>query len=127
LHTMPKLADQIAEINATVTSSLTILDATKAVVQGGPTPTDYPGGIVRDAGYIVASRDRIALDVTGLAILKVIGSPASAINTHSAWTQPQIASAVKLKLGISGPEQYNLCGPGVKNLEQIRQKAMEKA
>jgi len=126
MHTMPKLADQIAEINANVTPTLNILDITKAVVQGGPLPTDYPGGIVRDAGYVVVSRDRIATDVTGLAILKVIGSPATAINTYSCWNQPQIVSAIRLKLGITGPEQYTLCGPGVKNLEQILQKAKER-
>ena len=126
MHTMPKLADQIAEINANVTPTLNILDITKAVVQGGPLPTDYPGGIVRDAGYVVVSRDRIATDVTGLAILKVIGSPATAINTYSCWNQPQIVSAIRLKLGITGPEQYTLCGSGVKNLEQILQKAKER-
>lgn len=119
-HTMPKLAQQIAEIHMAVTPSFNILDATKALIQGGPKPSDPPGPMVVDAGYVIASHDRVALDVTGLAILKLLGSPSAKIKNLGIWKQPQIIAAVERNLGIVSPDEYEIGGNEVDRLDEIR-------
>jgi uncharacterized protein (DUF362 family) len=51
--------------------------------------------------------DRIALDAVGVAILRYLGTT-RAVSKGTIFEQAQIARAVELGLGVSGPEQIEL-------------------
>jgi len=88
----------IAEINQAYAPSLIILDGIEAFVDGGPAD-----GTKKRADVILAGTDRIAIDAVGLAVLKELGSNKN-IMKRKIFEQEQIARAVELGLGISGPE-----------------------
>ena len=88
----------IAEINQAYTPSLIVLDGMEAFVDGGPMH-----GTKKRADVILAGTDRIAIDAVGLAVLKQLGSNKD-IMKRKIFQQEQIARAVELGLGISGPE-----------------------
>jgi len=110
----PAFANMIAELGLAVKPSLNIMDGTKAFVSGGPSEGD-----VVEPKLIVASKDRIATDVTGLAILKHYGTE-ERIQGRRVWEQPMIARGVEIGLGISDFSQMTLKGENVPELEQIR-------
>lgn len=88
----------IAEINQAYTPSLIVLDGIEAFVDGGPMH-----GTRKRADVILVGTDRIAIDAVGLAVLKKLGSNKD-IMKRKIFQQEQIARAVELGLGISGPE-----------------------
>jgi uncharacterized protein (DUF362 family) len=88
----------IAEINQAYAPSLIVLDGIEAFVDGGPMH-----GTRKRADVILAGTDRIAIDAVGLAVLKELGSNKD-IMKRKIFDQEQIARAVELGLGISGPE-----------------------
>jgi uncharacterized protein (DUF362 family) len=92
----------IAEINQSYTPSLILLDALEAFVDGGP-----DRGRRKKADLILAGTDRIAIDAVGLSVLKELGSN-RAIMGKGIFEQEQIARAVELGLGISGPEEIDM-------------------
>ena len=87
----------IAEINQAYKPSLIILDGIESFVDGGPME-----GRRKRADVIIAGTDRIAVDAVGLAVLKEIGSN-KAIMGKKIFEQEQIARAVELGLGVTGP------------------------
>ena len=110
-----KLYRQIAQLNQQITPSLTILDGWEAVIAGGPTITsDSDEG---EPKLIIASTDRIAADVTGLAILKRWAASNEDVHDTDVWDNPQIVEAVAAGLGISGPDEYELSAPSVTDLQ----------
>ncbi len=56
---------------------------------------------------ILAGHDRVAIDAVGLAVLKQLGAN-SAIMDTPIFAQEQMARAVELGLGVSGPDQIEL-------------------
>ena len=88
----------IAEINQAYAPSLIVLDGIEAFVDGGP-----GDGTKKRADVILAGTDRIAIDAVGLAVLKELGSNKN-IMKRKIFEQEQIARAVELGLGISGPD-----------------------
>lgn len=92
----------IAEINQSYTPSLILMDGLEAFVDGGP-----DRGTRKKADIILAGTDRIAVDAVGLAVLKDLGSN-KAIMGKGIFEQEQIAGAVELGLGISGPEEIEM-------------------
>jgi len=110
-----KLYRQIAQLNQQITPSLTILDGWEAVIAGGPTITsDSDEG---EPKLIIASTDRIAADVTGLAILKRWAASNEDVHDTDVWDNPQIVEAVAAGLGISGPDEYELSAPSVDDVD----------
>ena len=107
-------AHMIAELGLIVTPSLNIMDGTKAFVSGGPS-----NGDTVEPKLIVASRDRIATDVTGLGILKHYGTE-SRIQDVSVWKQPMIARGIEIGLGVANLSQIDLKVANVPELEKIR-------
>jgi len=87
----------IAEINQAYKPSLIILDAIEAFADGGPME-----GLRKRTDVIIAGTDRIAIDAVGLAVLKEIGSN-RAVMGKKIFEQEQIARAVELGLGVTGP------------------------
>ena len=61
--------NRIAELNLGIKPALNILDGSKSFVFGGPSSGD-----TAEPKLIVASRDRIAADATGVAVLKSMGT-----------------------------------------------------
>ncbi len=92
----------IAEINQAYKPSLIILDGIEAFVDGGPME-----GTRKRADVLIAGTDSIAIDAVGLAVLKEIGSN-KAIMGKKIFEQEQIARAVELGLGVTGPGDIDI-------------------
>jgi uncharacterized protein (DUF362 family) len=101
------LVNRVAELNLGITPALNILDGTRSFVFGGPSHGDTV-----DPKLIVASRDRIAADATGVAVLKRYGTERR-LQKFSVWDNPFLRHGIKIGLGISGPEQLNLKHSGM--------------
>jgi uncharacterized protein (DUF362 family) len=95
------LEGNVADINQAVKPDLIFLDARKCFVTGGPAR-----GWTRRPGLIMASTDRIALDVEALNILKSF----FAFNRllRNPWDHIQIRRAVALGLGVSCRADYDV-------------------
>ncbi len=102
LHGSPHQRKMIAEINTPFQPKLVVLDGVEAFVDGGPMTGKRARGDV-----FLASSDRVAIDATGLAILKMLGSNAAIMNRRI-FDQEQIARAVELGLGASSPSEIDL-------------------
>jgi uncharacterized protein (DUF362 family) len=99
LHTsFLSMRKMIAEINQAYTPALILLDGIDAFVDGGPME-----GLRKKTDVIIAGTDRIAVDATGLAVLKEVGSN-EAVMGKKIFGQEQIARAVEIGLGVTGPE-----------------------
>jgi uncharacterized protein (DUF362 family) len=102
LHSSPDQRRMIAEINTAYKPALVVLDGVEAFVNGGPdTGKNVP------AQVILAGTDRVAIDAVGVALLRYYGTTPE-VSRGSIFEQDQIARAVELKLGVSGPEQIEL-------------------
>jgi uncharacterized protein (DUF362 family) len=102
LHSSPHQRKMIAEINEPFKPALIVLDGIEAFVDGGP----MTGKRAR-ADVFLASTDRVAIDATGVALLKLLGSNES-IMRRKIFDQEQIARAVELGLGASSPSEIAL-------------------
>ncbi|MFC1553444.1 DUF362 domain-containing protein [candidate division KSB1 bacterium] len=105
MHRSPNMRKMIAEINTAYKPQLIILDAVNAFVDGGPSR-----GTLKTADVFVAGTDRVAVDAVGVAILKDLGSNETIMGTK-VFEQEQIARAVELGLGISGPDEIEFVTP----------------
>ncbi len=112
-HMDALFGNMIAESNLIYKPDFYISDATKCFVTGGP---DL--GTLREPGIVMASSDVVANDVTGLALLKTLGTVPK-IQDHSVWSQPQIKRAVELGLGVRGREEITVKSSGVKEIKEI--------
>lgn len=102
LHGSPHQRKMIAEINGPFKPALVVLDGVDAFVDGGP----MTGKRARGRAFL-ASADRVALDATGVALLKLLGSNEQ-IMKPKIFDQEQIARAVELGLGASSPSAIDL-------------------
>ncbi len=85
------LEQKIAEANTVINPDLLIVDARKCFIAGGPIK-----GKVAEPNLILASRNRVALDVEGVKIIqKYKGNSLR----RSPWEYVQIRRAVELGLG----------------------------
>lgn len=98
LH-LRRLEEKIAELNVLMKPDLIIMDARKVFVTGGPSE-----GRIEEPNLILASTDRVAIDVEGVKILQSSGA-----KNHldmPVWELPQIKRAVELELGAKSEEEY---------------------
>lgn len=107
----------IAELNLGFAPSLNIIDATRPVYQG----SHAWGGDTARADTIIASRDRVAADVTGVALLRAVGNEERWKNV-SPWEHPMIIRAGEIGLGVTGREHMTVKHKGVDNIETILEK-----
>lgn len=105
------LVNRVAELNLGITPALNILDGTQSFVFGGPSQGD-----TADPKLIVASRDRIAADATGVAVLKRYGTERR-LQNFSVWENPFILHGIKIGLGIDGLAKLNLKHAGIDDEE----------
>lgn len=103
LHTFNHIfvAPQVAEINLPFRPDLVIMDGRRSLISGGPSHGEQV-----KPGFIVASGDQVANDVTGIQILQE-WYPNMAQNkiTMYAWHQKTIKQAVKLGVGYAKSEE----------------------
>jgi uncharacterized protein (DUF362 family) len=102
LHGSPHQRRMIAEINAAYKPNLIVLDGVEAFVTEGP-----ERGKKVNAQILLAGTDRIAIDAVGVALLRYHGTTPE-VQRGTIFEQEQIARAVELGIGISGPEQIEL-------------------
>ncbi len=102
---------QIAQINAHVTPTLSILDGFEACVNGGPFP--QAGFDQRQLRLALASRDRVAIDACGLAILRMHTEEQRLLELASPWEIEGIVEAVALGLGRSALSAEDIGFSGV--------------
>jgi len=105
LHRSPDQRRMIAEINQGYRPALVVLDGVEAFVDGGPSK-----GKQVTAGVFIAGSDRVAVDAVGLAVLKDLGSN-DAVMGRKIFEQEQIARAVEVGLGVSGPAGITFVTP----------------
>jgi len=102
LHSSPHQRKMIAEANAAYQPNLVLLDGVEAFVNGGPAK-----GKKVSANVVIAGRDRVAVDVVGLAVLRLLGTT-SQVSQGSIWDLEQIQRATELGLGVSNSEQIEI-------------------
>ncbi len=98
LHNSVHQRQMIAEVNAAYTPALVVLDGVEAFTSGGP----EAGRRVR-AQVVLAGADRVAIDAVGVAVLRSFGTTRE-VAAGPIFGQEQIARAVELGLGVSGPD-----------------------
>jgi uncharacterized protein (DUF362 family) len=104
----------IAEMSLAVRPALHVLDGTAAFVTGGPSD-----GRVVHPRLVIASRDLLATDVAGLAVLRHHGTEA-AIQGPSPWSQPKIRYGIALGLGVPGPDALDVRSEGLDEAPALR-------
>lgn len=100
LH-LRRLEEKIAELNVLMKPDLIIMDARKVFVTDGPSE-----GRVEEPNFILASTDRVAIDVEGVKILQSYGAK-NHLNMP-VWDLPTIKRAAELGLGARGGEEYEV-------------------
>jgi uncharacterized protein (DUF362 family) len=90
---------KMVEIGLPVAPDLIIMDGRKSFVTGGP-----DNGDIVEPNVILASGDRLAIDVEGLKILQ--SYPRENLIQMPAWEIPSIQRAVELGLGAANEEEY---------------------
>ena len=118
LHGSPHQRKLIAEINAPFKPDLVVLDGIDAFVDGGPAT-----GKRAEGNVFLASRDRVAIDAVGLAILKSLGSNAQVMNTKI-FEQEQIARAAEIGIGAASPSEIEVLSANAES-QQYRDRVVE--
>jgi uncharacterized protein (DUF362 family) len=123
-----KLHRQVAFMNkAGPNVSLVVLDGWTSLISGGPLPSNAPprapaGWTAQtdESHVVIISRDRVAADLTGLALLKTLSPMYEVIQTTTARANRQMMRALASGVGISSVEQLDLSGPSVTAIEMLR-------
>jgi len=102
LHSSPLQREMIAEINGFYDVDLIVMDAVEAFVSGGPDT-----GELVHPGLMLASRDRVALDAVGVAILRSYGSTRDVMEGEI-FDLAQIRRAADIGVGVSSAEDIIL-------------------
>lgn len=108
LQQSPDQRLMIAEVNTLFMPVAAMIDAMQVFIAGGPDQGD-----VASPGVIAASRDRVAIDAVGVALLRVHGARGR-LSSGPIFDVEQIRRAVELKLGCpSGGDISFLTGDPV--------------
>jgi uncharacterized protein (DUF362 family) len=102
LHASPHQCRMIAEVNQIYSPQLVVMDAIQAFISGGP-----EAGEPADSRLIAASKDRVALDAVGLAMLRHLGAQFP-LNKGAVFDHPQIKRAGELGLGVQSAEEIRM-------------------
>lgn len=95
---MQHLKEKIVDLNLVIHPSLIIMDGRKCFISGGPFH-----GEVREPNVVLASADRVAIDVEAI---KIIESFEGAKLKDDPWSYTQIRRAVELGLGVRSGNDY---------------------
>jgi len=100
LH-LRNLQEKIAELNKIIKPDLIIMDARKCFINRGPSE-----GELRTPDLILASDDRIAIDVEGIKIIQSFKG--NSLKNINPWKLPQIKMAVEFGLGPKSEKDYQI-------------------
>jgi len=95
-----RLQEKIAELNTVLKPDLILADMRRTFISGGPAH-----GEMREPGLVLASHNRVALDVDAMRIIQ--GFPGHSLPADP-WTLPQVARAVELGLGPCEGRDYQV-------------------
>lgn len=95
-----RLSEKLAELNLAIAPDLIIIDGRRCFISGGPS-----SGELREPNLILASGDRIAIDVEGL---KVIQSYPGHSLKKGPWELTMIRRALELGLGATSEADYQV-------------------
>jgi uncharacterized protein (DUF362 family) len=102
LHGSPYQRQLIAEINKHYNADLVVMDGIESFVDGGP-----DRGKEVEPGLLLASKDRVAIDAVGVAILRCYEST-SHIMKGRIFELDQLHRASELKLGVKSASEIRL-------------------
>lgn len=102
LHSSPYQRRMIAEINNNYNLDFVLMDGIKAFVTGGPEK-----GKVVEPNLLLASRDRVAIDAVGVAILKMYGAKGK-VGEADVFEQDQLKRAAELGFGVKSVAEVRL-------------------
>ena len=94
LHVSPYQTLMVAEVNKFYNVDLVVMDAIKAFVNKGPDRGDLV-----EPNLLLASRDRVAIDAVGIAILRLYGSTPNVMKGRI-FELDQIRRAAELGVGV---------------------------
>ena len=102
LHGSPYQRQMIAEINCNYNVDFVLMDGIKAFITGGP-----ENGTVVEPNLLLASKDRVAIDAVGVAILKIYGAKGK-IGDANVFDQDQLKRAKELGFGVKSADEIKL-------------------
>jgi uncharacterized protein (DUF362 family) len=102
LHVTPNQRLKIAEINSFYKTDLVIMDGIKIFTSDGPEK-----GATAEPNLMLASRDRVAIDAVGAAILRHYGA-SGAVAKGKVFDQEQIHRAAELGIGARSESEVKL-------------------
>jgi uncharacterized protein (DUF362 family) len=102
LHSSPNQRKMIAEINNNYNLDFVLMDGIKAFVTGGPDK-----GTLVEPNLLLASRDRVAIDAVGVAILKMYGAKGK-VGEADVFEQDQLKRAAELGFGVKSAAEIKL-------------------
>lgn len=102
LHNSDNMRKMIAEISLAYQPDLYLIDGVEAFTSGGPST-----GNRVDSNIFLVSKDPVAIDAVGVAMLKNLGSTNIIMNTP-VFELEQIARAAEIDLGVSAPEEIDI-------------------
>jgi uncharacterized protein (DUF362 family) len=103
LHASSQQGAMIAEVNLAYQPKLIIMDAMHVFVRGGP----EAGEIARPEVFL-ASSDRLAIDATGVALLRLQReTPEQPVSLRPVYEQDQLKRAVELNLGAKNASEIH--------------------
>jgi uncharacterized protein (DUF362 family) len=95
------IQEKIAELNTLFTPNLIIMDARKCFISKGPQE-----GEIKTPNLILASSDRIAIDVEGIKIIQSFKG--NSLYKFNPWQIPQIKRAIELNIGAKNENEYEV-------------------
>ncbi|MFC1731866.1 DUF362 domain-containing protein [candidate division KSB1 bacterium] len=98
---MMGLQKKIADMNLAVTPGLVIMDARKCFITRGPETGD-----VREPGLIMASGDRVAIDVEAVKIIQ--SYEGNDLADTPVWEFDQIKWSIENEIGVSSEKEYDV-------------------
>jgi uncharacterized protein (DUF362 family) len=120
VHTQDRIYAQIAELCRFVRPTLHLCDGFEALVRGGPTPASPPGAPrIAPARLVAASRDPVALDAVGVAILQRHAPPSEVVTKEPSWRQAMLRAAVAAGVGAARPGALVVRGASVADRQAL--------
>ena len=113
LHSSPFQRQMIAEINNHYDLDFVVMDGIKAFITGGP-----ERGTVVEPNLLLASRDRVAIDAAGVAILKMYGAKGK-VGEADVFEQDQIKRAAELGFGVKSADEIQLTPLNDNSIEAV--------
>jgi uncharacterized protein (DUF362 family) len=104
LHLSPYQRYMIAEINQQYQTDLILMDGMKAFINNGP-----ERGHVVKPNLMLASKDRVAIDAVGVAVLRHYGTTRE-VSRGKIFELDQIKRAAELEIGVKRAENIVITG-----------------